>query len=265
MFPYFTLFGRDVPMFSVMSILGIVVAALLASRRAPRYGLQRSETAYYAAFAGIGLVAGATLLFAIVHTPHVWANRQVFWEDPLGFLGHWFGGMIFYGGLFGAVGAILGYAKYAGHKGTQALALLTPFLPLAHAFMRVGCFMAGCCYGMEAMPPWGMLFPRSLGAPQNVYILPIQLYESAANLVIFTGLFLYTRKENKDGVRVAAFYGLAYSTARFVLEFFRGDIARGFAGALSTSQWISIGVFLLSVVGLLVRKRAVKPIVPNED
>ena len=131
--------------------------------------------------------------------------------------------------------------------------MLVPTLPLIHALGRVGCFCAGCCYGVEAAEPWGIPFTHAIAAPNGVPLLPVQLYECAAELMIFLFLLWYApRAASKGGILRA--YMLAYAPVRFVLEFFRGDVVRGIYGPLSTSQWISLAVMAAAIVWL-VRKR----------
>ena len=204
-----------------------------------------SDPLYMGVFAGIGMLAGASLLFAITQTPSAWANRAYFREFPVLFLMRLFGGLVFYGGLFGAVGGFLVYARVFKVPFGTVMKIAVPVLPLAHAIMRVGCFAGGCCYGIQH--PMGVIFTRSPAAPSGVPLLPVQLYEAAVNLIIFAALWIFTHRERGWGM-TAALYGLMYGFARFWLEFLRGDAIRGFVLGLSTSQIISIIVFFACLV-----------------
>ena len=147
---------------------------------------------------------------------------------------------MFYGGLAGALSGKYAYCKIYQLDFGTAMKLIVPVLPLGHAFMRMGCFLAGCCYGIEH--PWGITFTAALGAPSGVPLLPVQLYETVLNLVIFAVLWTYTKTE-RSPLLTGALYALMYSTARFFLEFLRGDTIRGIFWGLPTSQFISIIVF----------------------
>ena len=120
--------------------------------------------------------------------------------------------------------------------------------------LRMDAICAGCCYGVEAAEPWGIPFTHAIAAPNGVPLLPVQLYECAAELMIFLFLLWYApRAASKGGILRA--YMLAYAPVRFVLEFFRGDVVRGIYGPLSTSQWISLAVMAAAVVWLVRERR----------
>ena len=128
--------------------------------------------------------------------------------------------------------------------------LMMPSIALAQGFGRIGCFLAGCCYGKETSGALAITFTNSDFAPNNVPLIPTQIYSSVLDFVHFL-LLLYVAKHKKTDGQVAACYLIFYSIGRFVIEFFRGDIERGSVGILSTSQFISIftaaaGVALLT-------------------
>ena len=105
--------------------------------------------------------------------------------------------------------------------------LVAPALALGHGFGRIGCFMAGCCYGKECALPWGATFhseyAHSLtGIPLNETLHPVQLYESVLNFLNFLVLFTLLRRKKYDG-QVFPFYIINYSVIRYFTEFFRGD------------------------------------------
>ena len=254
MFPYLTFLGRTYPSLAVLGLVGFFVASFVAGFRTQRYGLVRSDPLYIGAFAGLGVLGGSVLLFAITQIPFVVENWGDFNRE---FFMRVFGGMVFYGGLFGAVAGLYVYCKFMRLSFDVAMKLAIPVFPLAHAFMRVGCFAGGCCHGMEFPPPLGIAFSRALGAPNGIPLLPVQLYESGVNLLIFAALWWYTRKE-RDGITLACVYGVLYSFARFWLEFLRGDEVRGFVFGLSTSQLISVLLFPVCVVVIVRRHGIIK-------
>ena len=150
--------------------------------------------------------------------------------------------------FLGAVPGGLAAARLAARAYRVRLAdfmpLLVPALALVAALGRVGCFCAGCCYGVECVSPVSVVFPAaSLAAPPGVPRLPVQLFEAAVQLALFLALLWFTAGPRR--ARFAAeFYLACYCPARFLLEFFRGDEARGALWGLSTSQWLSAAGFL---------------------
>ena len=161
---------------------------------------------------------------------------------------------MFYGGFFGAVAGAWGAARYFKLRFTDFFPVLGPAIPLMHAVGRVGCFCAGCCYGREAPPPWGIAFTHAIAGPNGVPLLPVQLWEAGAELVIFAFLLWYTNRVAAPA-RILRVYMLAYAPVRFVLECFRGDPARGVYGPLSTSQWISLALLTVAVIWLVLDRR----------
>ena len=249
MLPHFSFLGRVYPTYGILGIIGLFLAVIVAGFRVKRYGLVRSDPIYMGAFAGFGLIAGGTLLYAITQLPLIIQNSHDFTGDFIALVTRLFGGMVFYGGLIGAIFGLYLYSRFMKVPFEVTMKLTVPVLPLAHSVMRVGCFAAGCCHGIAHPPPLGIAFTNALGAPNGIPLLPVQLYEAAANLVIFAILWVYTRKD-RSWVILAAVYGLLYSSARFALEFLRGDVIRGFVFGMSTSQFISIILFSVCIIAL---------------
>ncbi len=135
---------------------------------------------------------------------------------------------------------------------------------LAQGFGRIGCFLAGCCYGAVSHGPLAVTFTDSDFAPNHVPLVPTQLISSALDFLLCFFLIFYDRKLKKREGEVTAWYLILYSAGRFVLEFWRGDINRGFVGPLSTSQFMSIFTFLAGVI-LLVLRRKSKPVQENSS
>lgn len=165
---------------------------------------------------------------------------QPFKNDPLSFFRIWEGGLVFYGGVLGALAALWVYARrqQSGLIGwTDALA---PALLLGHAIGRLGCFAAGCCYGRPTESFLGVTFthPDSL-APLNVSLHPTQLYEAAGTFVLFLIALPFSKRWTRPG-SLTAFYLLSYGTLRFLIELLRGDDRGEFISGLSPSQWVAL-------------------------
>jgi len=256
MFPDFTLFGQTYPLYTLAGLAAVFAAAGAASLRSKKIGLNFSDMLIAVVFLGAGLVVGGVILHAIVRAPFLWEYRQVFLQRPFVFLRAAFGGMVFYGGLFGAMAAMPIYAKFVKRDLADIVRLAVPVFPLAHAIMRLGCFAAGCCHGI-IHDTLGIAFTRSLSAPNDIPFLPVQLIESAMNMVIFAAVWWFTKKERK-AVHVVCLYGLMYAVGRFGLEFLRGDAVRGSMFFLSTSQFISVLVVIACVIALIVDRNGRK-------
>lgn len=148
------------------------------------------------------------------------------------------GGLVWFGGLIGAVISGFAFIKIKRMPVLETLDLLAPYAALAQAIGRIGCFFNGCCYGIESK--WGVyssVFARTL--------FPSQLLDSLTLLLIFAVLRLLPGKRRAG--EIVCFYLILASLQRFFLEFVRGDV-RPFYFSLSIFQWISLGLFLLGLV-----------------
>ena len=124
-----------------------------------------------------------------------------------------------------------------------------PAVAMAQGFGRIGCLLAGCCYGIELDPanPIGIVFHNSAYAPNDVALLPTQIISSVLDFANCFVLLALSKKLKTDG-QVASCYLIFYSIGRFVLEYFRGDLIRGNVGEFSTSQFISLFICLIGLV-----------------
>ena len=156
-------------------------------------------------------------------------------------------------------------AKLPGWKTADVFA---PAIALGHGIGRLGCFSAGCCWGVQCDLPWAVTFTNPVahdlvGVPLNVPLHPTQLYEAFAEFAIFGILYWRIRKPHADGAIIGV-YLMLYSTARFIVEFFRlHEQGNLLGGPFDTSQWISVGLFLLGATCLWKRPSAIRQPAPG--
>lgn len=162
-------------------------------------------------------------------------------------------GFVVYGGIIGGIAAGLVYCRIKKINFLKHLDLFVPSLALAQGFGRIGCLLAGCCYGEEAHGWFGITFHHSDNAPNDVALVPTQIMESMFSFGLCLVLILLAKRINKDGL-VAAAYLILYSLGRFVIEFYRGDIIRGQIGLLSTSQFIALMVVIATSLVLFLSR-----------
>jgi phosphatidylglycerol:prolipoprotein diacylglycerol transferase len=186
-------------------------------------------------------VIGARLFFIL-------SNLQDFSSNFLDIFKLWQGGLVYYGGLIFASIFLLVYIKIKEISMLKLGDFFAPALALGHAIGRIGCFLAGCCYGKETNVPWAVVFTdKNSSAVIGVHLHPTQLYESFGNFLIFIFLYFYSKKNPRKG-QVTAAYFISYAILRFIIEFFRNDPARGLQYfGLSISQIVSICLFIIGV------------------
>lgn len=210
--------------------IGVLVCIMLGVYRAKQTGVIKEEEvldiAIYGLLAGF---LGAKLLYVIV-------EFERFIEDPMSVLGA--EGFVVYGGIVLGVLAAIVYCRIKKISFLECFDLLAPSISIAQGFGRLGCFLAGCCYGRETTSFLGVVFPEGCMAPAGVKLLPTQIFSSVGDFII-TAILLWYYKKRKHVGDVGVLYMILYGVGRFFIEFLRSDERGGF-GALSTSQWISI-------------------------
>lgn len=252
MFPGFELFGRYITSYQLMAILGGFAAGFFACLQYKKKTSDFLPMLITLLFSVIGVLVGGTILYGITniaewHTIFEVQNLNEF----IVAVATVFGGSVFYGGLLGgmAVAAIvIKRNKYPSELVTDCAA---PAVALFHAFGRIGCFLGGCCYGIES--DFGFIYENALVTSANgVRRFPVQLFESGFELILFGVLWFMLHKGILKG-KLIYIYLLVYPVGRFILEFFRGDEYRGFLFGLSTSQNISILLIVVVTTTLIVK------------
>ena len=223
--------------YGLFTAIGLIAAILLASARAKKRGM--SEDICY----GI-LFSGVIFGYFCSKLTYVCVEWDSFIKDPKLFLSQ--SGFVVIGGLAGGVLAAWVYCRIKKVKFIDYFDLSMPSVAIAQGFGRIGCFMAGCCYGKETDSPIGIAFTHS----------------NFANMAL---LLLIAKKAKKKGL-VAAVYMLTYSVGRFLIEYLRND-ERGVIGPFSTSQFFSLIIFVVGIIFfvlVLLKGEAVEPYATEE-
>ena len=241
-------FTRVVPSYGVMLSTALLVGASLTTRGAARAALDPFLVIALVAIAVGGGLAGSYALFVGVEWVRTGSPMQAFHT----------GGLVFYGGLLGGAAALAIGARRLRVPLPALADVAVPGLAAAHALGRIGCFLAGCCYGRPWSGPLAVTFTDSLApaAHPSVQRHPVQLYESGALLLLalaFTVLPARVPALRVGSGRRALAYVAAYAVLRLGLETFRGDADRGLlCGVISTSQLVALALLAAALLGLLI-------------
>lgn len=159
-------------------------------------------------------------------------------------------GFVFYGSLLTAVPIMLWYFKKIKVPVLGLLDVMAAVTCIVHGFGRIGCFMAGCCYGLPTDSFLSVIFtsPVCQAEPLHTPLHPTQLYEATFIFTILIVLLILKSKKQFDG-QLFLIYLMVYAIGRGILELFRGDMERGFLieNILSNSQFISLLVFSVAL------------------
>ena len=233
--------------YGVMMALAFLVGLWTAGRRAPQSGIHAERIVDLGPWLILGSVLGARILYVISY----W--REEFAGKPLAefFMIH-HGGLVFYGGLLGAVLAVILYVRARKLPLWTVADILAPSIALGYVIGRIGCLLNGCCYGRACDLPWALRFPEGhethpiglAGTPVH----PTQIYDAVLNLGLYFLLASLSRRKKFEG-QVFAVYLLCYAVTRSFVELFRGDYtADHLHNGLTPAHLVSIGIFAAGAV-----------------
>ena len=239
-----------------MTLLGIFAIGIYSYWSAKHKEYNEIDIIITLLISAIGMILGSHLLYALVNYEEIgyFIRNMKNYDSFLQFiiqLNFIFGGSVFYGGLFGGIIATYLFMGQKKNEFKYKADIIAPGIPLFHFFGRIGCFLAGCCFGKPSS--FGFTYTYSIIEESNgIKRFPVQLCEAFINLIIFLILSnKYIAHKFKGNLLVL--YLWIYSIARFNTELLRGDSYRGIFLCFSTSQWISIVVFIVSSIILYER------------
>lgn len=241
--------------YGLMIAIGVLAAYFVAGYRAKRLHIDSNSIDLLVVWILLGGVCGAKALYWVTQIKNIIQDPRILLDITDGF--------VVYGGIMGGIVTGYFYCRKKQLGFLKYFDLLIPSVALAQGFGRIGCFMAGCCYGMETTSAWGVVFPPVSFAPSGVRLIPTQLISSGLDFLLFAVLIVYAKRKKAEG-QVAALYLILYSLGRFVLEFFRGDLVRGSVGVLSTSQFISIFLFVIGCGMFIVKQYGINNYMPEK-
>ncbi len=242
-FGSFTLYTYGV-LLAAAYLLGLQFALTRARSR----GLQRQRVMDLGIWIIVSALAGAKLMLLVT-------DFRQYTRSPGALVDLLRSAGVFYGGLIGAVAVAFVYMWRHRMPVWTTTDVFSPGIALGHAVGRLGCLMAGCCFGRPTSVPWAITFHNPAASltsdtPLGVPLHPTQVYEAVVELTILGVLLWLERRGRAFPGRTFWSYALLYAVSRFIIEFFRGD-PRGNVGVFSTSQFVSLIVAPVSVVMLV--------------
>lgn len=224
--------------YGLMIALAIIVGTIMFCKRGKDKKYNEDYLLNAVIISVISGLVGGKLLYILVEIKTIIKDPSILLNVGEGF--------VVYGGIIGGALALAIYSKIKKWNILEVFDLAVPSLAIAQGIGRIGCFLAGCCYGGETDLWIGVEFPADSLAPTGVLLHPTQLYSSAFDFILVIVLILYSRKKKRSG-SVFSLYLILYSIGRFLVEFLRDD-PRGAVGMFSTSQIISICVFIGAII-----------------
>lgn len=260
MLPFINLGKIHIPLYGLLIVAGILSAGFIVYRLC----LFQKKNFYdflIISAVGVGLgFLGAKLLYLLVTygiKDFFQVLRMMLFDSSAAFLVG--SGFVFYGGLIGGLAGYFLGIKIAKCDWLQFLDISAFVIPFVQGFGRIGCFCAGCCYGILYDGPLAVYYTNPLSdVPCGVGIFPVQLLEAFLLLLFSFVILFFIIKKSKNqsqsrflNLFIFIVYILFYSVLRFFIEFLRADSMRGKIWIFSTSQLISLILFFLSIIILI--------------
>jgi phosphatidylglycerol:prolipoprotein diacylglycerol transferase len=257
MFPKLISIGNFfIPTYGTLVAIGFLLALWVTVRLAKRAKLPHEPVFNLAIYCALAGLVGAKLFMVLF-------DFKSYWNDP-GSLLSWStvqAAGVYQGGFLVALITAILYMRRNSLPVLETCDVFAPGIALGQAVGRLGCFSAGCCWGVETHLPWAVTFRnpeayRLTGVALGVPLHPTQLYESFADALIFAFLYRAISRPHAPG-SILGWYLALYSVARFAIEFFRFH-EQGLHLGLSYTQWISLATFAAGIVLLIYRRTAPK-------
>jgi len=234
--------------YGVLVAVAFLVALWIVGRLARHAGMDADAVLNLGIYCALAAILGAKVMLLIIDLPYYISNpREIFSLSSLQ------AGGVFYGGLIAALATAFFYLRRTKLPPLMTADLFAPGIALGHGIGRLGCFAAGCCWGAPTSLPWAVTFTNPVahdltGVPLGMSLHPTQLYEAAAEFVIFG--ILWWRIHRPHGVgSIIGLYLMLYSAVRFLVEFVRfHEQGNLWGGPLDTAQWISLALFAMGAL-----------------
>ena len=244
-----SILGVPVRWYGLILVVAAAVAILITLRVARRRGIVDAIVWDAVIWVAVAALVGGRTLYVLQNELGSLA------QHPAHFLMVWMGGLSFYGGLIGALIALVIFARRRGLPVLRILDVAAPGAAIGQAIGHLGCLIGGDSYGIPTSVPWAVIYrnPNAM-APQGVALYPTQAYEAILLAALFAGLWLGRNRLERLGEGVlASAYLLGLAVIRFGLFFLRDE--PGILFGLKTAQWIGIGIAILAATLFLAARR----------
>lgn len=235
------LLGTEVPTYIIFAGIGLIAATIVVSKALLQKMLVRKYIiVVLLSLAGV-LIGGKAFGILSVGLKNLDQPWRLLIEESI-----FHSGIVYYGGLLGYLLFVRVLCKVRNTSFDTLSDILAMGIPLFHCIGRIGCFFAGCCYGIES-DSWIAIPYKLYGSNDWTYRIPVQLIEACFEFVLFLVIHsLFYRKEKTVGTegKLLPLYLICYAVFRLIIEVWRGDELRGVWGSISFSQIISIFLIL---------------------
>ncbi len=253
----FTIGNFTIHTYGFMIMIGAVFGYLYMSHTVKKeLGIPKDKIQNLAIIVILAAFIGGKFFFYL-------EKPEYYFNPPSNMFKNFRTGFVFYGSLLFAIPATIWYFRKEKWPVWPMMDRLAITACIIHFCGRLGCFFAGCCYGVPTESFLGVTFsdPESQAEPLNTALHPTQLYEATLIGSILVLLYMLKRHDRLTGTLFFV-YVILYASGRSIIEIFRGDVRRGYVieGILSHSQLISILLIIFAIGYYFLRMRKSKTV-----
>ena len=230
------MFNSNFPFYGLSIILALISNIVVVITQYKKYNYKLEEIIYLLLYENVGIIIGAKALSFLLSGKHTNIVET---------------GLAAYGAVAGATLLIILFCLQFKKAIKETVYLLAPSFPLMYSIGKIGCFIAGCCYGIEYNGLFKIMYRYSIKAPNNVYLFPIQIVESIVFLLIFIYLIIMQRK-NKFDEKMLGISFILCGASKGILDFLRQEGTQLF----TFSKIISLIVIIIGIISIFLTKKS---------
>ncbi len=234
------MFNVNFPFYSVTVLLALISNIIVVACLFKRYDYTLQEIICLLLYENVGIIGGAKILSYLLSYSKL--------KGEFNFINL---GLTSYGAVFGSLIFIILFCCQFKKSIKETLFIFVPSMPLMYSIGKVGCFLAGCCYGIKYNGIFKIMYKYSSEAPNNVYLFPVQIIEALVFFIIFIYLILQ-HKKNKFSLKSLSIAFIMSGFAKYVLDFFRMSHTK----LVSFNQIISILLIITGIIFYIVEKKS---------
>ncbi len=224
--------NSKIPIYGIIIIISFLINIPIIVKQTKKYNYNKTEITCLLLYENMGIIIGAKLFTYIINYPIT--KNQPLIKTNLSSLG----------GAIGALFMIILFSYQFKINKKELLKIFTPSAPLMYGIGKIGCFLTGCCHGIEYNGIGNITYKYSIVAKENIHYFPIQIIETIAFIIIFI-IIMHLEKNNNKDFKIVGINILLCGTTKFLLDFLRESHQ---SQLLSPNQITCIPFIILGII-----------------
>lgn len=222
--------NTKIPLYGILVVSGILSGLYIIYRNIKTLNYKKEENYGLILYILLGTLFGAKY-FTLLTNFNKYKNNIDFNKI----------GLSSYGAAIGIIILLIIFAKQYKKNFKELINNILPAIPLMYGISKIGCFLAGCCYGIKYNGPLSITYKYSLSAPKNISLLPIQIIET----ITFILIYLYISKKKKENKNIIGITLLLCGLSKFLLDYLRMN---HIDKILTVNQIVSIPFIIIGLI-----------------